>query len=127
MISRTIGILLSIAINFLGKSAIAREVSPRLIKLGLSDDYETPLICDKGSYCYKFDAVVDIDSGYLRVWTKDIEGTAFVYALLYKGDAVQVRGIYKHTDGQWRARVVTMYPACSRTSCGGWVDLRYLR
>jgi hypothetical protein len=103
----------------------AREVPQRLIKLGTLTD-ESPLICDKAPYCYLFDAIVDIDSGYLRVWAQDEEGNIFVYDKLYKGDTVKVRQVYQY-KGEWRAQISAMRPGCARVSCSAWIDLRYLR
>jgi hypothetical protein len=42
-------------------------------------------------YCYLFKATVDIDSGYLRVWTVDQEGTPYVTGKLEKGRTIYVR------------------------------------
>jgi hypothetical protein len=101
----------------------AREVSPRLLKLGLAKE---SLICDKAPYCYKFDAIVDIDGGYLRAWTTDEEGNQFVYDRFYKGDVLKVRDVFKY-KGEWRAQISAMRPGCMRVSCSASVDLRYLR
>jgi hypothetical protein len=103
----------------------AREVSQRLLKLGTSTD-ESQLICDKAPYCYRFDAIVDIDSGYLRAWTTDEEGNQFVYDRFYKGDVLKVRDVFKY-KGEWRAQISAMRPGCMRVSCSASVDLRYLR
>lgn len=124
MINRaTVGVLLSIAINFLGgESATAREISPRLLKLAKSKD----LICDEAPYCFKFKAIVDIDKGYLRVWTTDEDGNDYVVKRLYKGDTVFVRQVFTY-KGIKRAQLSVMREDCMVVSCSGSVELQYLR
>ncbi len=117
-----------IVIVFLSQNlrpAISREVSPRLLQLAESKEK----ICNDNEepyYCYLFKAIVDIDSGYLRVWATDKLGKDYVVGQLSKGETIYVRQVFKY-KGVWRAQLSVLRDGCMVLSCSGSVDLRYLR
>jgi hypothetical protein len=117
----TTGLLFGLSVSTM-PSVIARDVSPRLLKLGLVNNYLDLKCPENLPYCYRFEAIVDIDSGYLRVWARDEEGSDFVINKLYKGDIVKVTSIEKQ-NGQWIARLFVG----SGGGYYGWVELKYLR
>jgi hypothetical protein len=99
-----------------------RKISERLLRLAESKN----LICDEKPYCYLFKAIVDIDSGYLRVWATDEMGTDYVIKKLYVGETVYVRQVFTY-KGVKRAQLSVLRDGCMVVSCSGSVDLRYLR
>lgn len=77
-------------------------------------------------YCYKFKAIVNIDSGYLRVWKSDSKGNAYVVGELKKGEVIYVRDIFKYRGKEF-ALITHLTQDCMSTGCQGRVDLRYLK
>jgi hypothetical protein len=117
----TLGLLVGASPIAQGQPA-NRKISERVLRLAESKK----LICDEEPYCYLFKAIVDIDSGHLRVWATDEMGTDYVLKKLYAGETVYVRQVFIY-KGVKRAQLSVMRDGCMVVSCSGSVDLRYLR
>jgi hypothetical protein len=102
-----------IVIVFLSQNlrpALSREVSPRLLQLAELKEK----ICNYNEepyHCYLFKAIVDIDSGYLRVWATDKLGKDYVVGQLSKGETIYVRQVFKY-KGVWRAHLSVLREGC---------------
>jgi hypothetical protein len=116
-------LIIFLVLAIASQTAISREVPNRLVELGRRKE----VICDNEvSYCYLFKATVDIDSGYLNVWTTDERGKDYVVKTLRKGETVYVRSVFKY-KGVMRAQLSILRDDCLSLACSGSVDLRYLR
>ena len=100
-----------------------RTISPRIKHLAST---ATTPICNYNEvpYCYLFPALVDIDSGYLRVWKADVEDNWYVAGQLEKGDVIYIRGISKDKKYGY---ITVLTTDCMSAGCMGRVELRYLR
>jgi hypothetical protein len=77
-----------------------REVSARIRQLANTSKNDCSFT--DAPYCYKFKAIVDIESGYLRVWKTDTEGNDYVAGELKKGETIYVRDVFKYRGKQFQ-------------------------
>ena len=101
-----------------------REVSTRISQLANTSKNDCSFI--DVPYCYKFKAIVDIDSGYIRVWKTNSEGNDYVAGQLEKGETIYVRDVFKYRGKQF-ALITNLTQDCMSSGCQGRVELRYLR
>ena len=125
LIQKSIAIILLATFTLISpQDAEGRQLSERIKQIVSS----AKPICDfdEVPYCYLFKAIVDIDSGYLRVWKSDGEGNDYVVGRLEKGEVVYVRTVFKY-KGVLRGGMTQLTETCMSSGCFGSVDLRYLR
>jgi hypothetical protein len=125
LIKKSIALILLLTITLLStQDAEGRQVSERIKQISST----AKPICDfdEVPYCYLFKAIVDIDSGYLRVWKSDEKGNDYVAGRLEKGEVIHIRTVFKY-KGVLRGGITQLTKNCMSSGCFGSVDLRYLR
>jgi hypothetical protein len=125
LIQKSIALVFSVTLALLSpQNTEGRQLSERIKQLAST----AKPVCnsDEVPYCYLFKAIVDIDSGYLRVWKSDGEGNDYVVGRLEKGEVVYIRTVFKY-KGALRGGITQLTETCMSSSCLGSLDLRYLR